>query len=454
MTVIDRGLTISPDSAYSSVEWRTRPCSTKRQRDLLGRRRHQLMRLRAAIVCFAAVGVIIGRFATPVSADSLVVRGEIIHTMAGAPLTNGAVLVEDGRIAKVGPATEIAAPPGARVLSAKVVTPGLIDAHTVIGFTGYLNQDQDQDQLDPSESIQPELRAIDGYNPQEHLVEYVRGYGITTIHTGHAPGALISGQTMIVKTTGNNVEAAVIRPVAMIAATLGEGARARGDKKSPGTRSKAVALLRSELIKAQNYRKKQASEDEKKRPEPDLRNEALAQVLAGQLPLLVTVHRSADIRTALRIAKEFDIQLVLDGCAEAYLLTEEIKAAGVPVIVHPTMWRSGRGETENICFETASILRRAGIPIAMQSGYEDYVPKTRVVLFEAAVAAANGLSFAEALESVTIGAARLLGIEARVGSLEAGKDADLALYDGDPFEYTTHCVGVVIDGQVVSETAR
>jgi len=132
---------------------------------------------------------------------------------------------------------------------------------------------------------------------------------------------------------------------------------------------------------------------------------------------------------------------------------DEIKAAGVPIIIHPTMYRAG-GETENLSMETAAMLHKAGIPVAMQSGYETYVPKTRVVLFEAAVAAANGLSLEEALATITIDAARILGVSNRVGSLEAGKDADLALFDGDPFEYTSHVIGVLINGQVVSEVKQ
>jgi imidazolonepropionase-like amidohydrolase len=158
--------------------------------------------------------------------------------------------------------------------------------------------------------------------------------------------------------------------------------------------------------------------------------------------------------SALRVAEEFKLKLVLDGAAEAYLLVGEIKAAGAAVILHPTMRRAGMGETENISFTTAAVLRKAGIPVALQSGYESYVPKTRVALFEAAIAAANGLGFEEALGTVTIDAAKILGIDARVGSLEVGKDGDAALYDGDPFEYATHCVGVVIGGKVVSEEPR
>jgi imidazolonepropionase-like amidohydrolase len=164
----------------------------------------------------------------------------------------------------------------------------------------------------------------------------------------------------------------------------------------------------------------------------------------------VTVHRANDILTALRVAEEFGLRLVLDGAAEAYLVKDRIKAAGVPVIVHPTMARDF-GERENLRRETLGVLRRAGIPVALQSGFESYVPKTRVVLFEAAAAVTYGLSFEDALAAVTIDAARILGIDARVGSLAPGKDGDLALYDGDPFAWTSHCLATVIEGEVVSE---
>jgi imidazolonepropionase-like amidohydrolase len=135
------------------------------------------------------------------------------------------------------------------------------------------------------------------------------------------------------------------------------------------------------------------------------------------------------------------------------MVINEIKSSGFPVIVHPTMFRAG-GETENLNMETASKLRAAGITVALQSGYENYVPKTRVVLFEAGVAAANGLSRRDALATVTIDAAKILGLDSRIGSLVKGKDADVAMYDGDPFEYTTHCTGTIINGQVVSEVIR
>jgi len=383
--------------------------------------------------------------------SQVAVRGEIVYTMAGPALKDGVVLVKDGKIEKVG--AGLAVPAGYRELRARVVTPGLIDAHSVVGLAGYLNQTQDQDQLEPSAPIQPELRAIDAYNPEERLVGWLRGFGVTTIHTGHGPGALVSGQTMIAKTRGKDVDAAVIVPVAMVAATLGPGARTREEGKSPGTRAKAIALLRAELIKAQEYATKKETAEKGKEPERSLHLEALGAVLRGEVPLLVTVNRANDIVTALRVAREFKLRLVLDGAAEAYLVKDQIKQAGVPVIVHPTMARDS-DETENMSKETAAILHRAGIRIALQSGFESYVPKTRVVLFEAAEAAAYGLGFEEALAAITIDAARILGIEKRVGSLEPGKDGDLALYDGDPFSWTTHCVGTIIQGDVVSEAAN
>jgi imidazolonepropionase-like amidohydrolase len=375
----------------------------------------------------------------------IAVRGETVWTMAGEPITNGVVLINGGKIEAVGAANQIKIPANYKTVSAKVVTPGLIDAHTVIGLNGYLNQPHEQMALDASAPIQPELRAIDAYNAQEKLVEWVRQFGVTTVHTGHQPSALVSGQTMIAKTFGDAVDDATISPVAMIAVTLGNSALG-SQGRSPGTRAKQAAMLRAELIKAGNYGTKPDSPRE-------LRSEMWKKVLSREIPLLVTAHKAQDIMTALRIAKEFNIKVILDGASEAHMVLDKIKASGFPVILHPTMYRAG-GETENLSMETASKLKAAGIPFALQSGYEGYVPKTRVVLFEAGVAAANGLSKRDALATITIDAARILGLDSRIGSLEKGKDADIAMYDGDPFEYTTHCTGTIINGQIVSEVVR
>ena len=392
------------------------------------------------------VSILTAVFAFALAANAqIAVKGETVWTMAGEPIKNGVVLVNNGKIEAVGAAAQVKIPANYRVITAKVVTPGLIDAHSVIGLNGYLNQPHDQMALDGSSPIQPELRAIDAYNAQERLIEWVRGFGVTTVHTGHQPSALVSGQTMIAKTVGKDVDEATLVPTAMIAVTLGGDALA-GQGKSPGTRAKQASMLRAELIKALENSKKSD-------PPKDLRSEIMVRVIKREIPLLITADKAQDIMTAIRIAKEFNLRVVLDSVSEAQLVMDDIKASGFPVIVHATMARAG-GDTEGISMEDAAKIKAAGIPVALQSGYEGYVPKTRVVLFEAGVAAANGLSPKDALAIITIDAAKILGLEKRIGSLEVGKDADIALYDGDPLEYTTHCIGTIVDGKIVSEIIR
>ena len=388
--------------------------------------------------------------ALPALSAQLAVKGDVVHTMAGEAIPDGVILIRDAKILEVGSADGVDIPDGWPILSAAVVTPGLIDAHTVVGLSGLLNQKHDQEQLELSAAIQPELRAFDAYNARDELVDWVRNFGVTTIHTGHAPGALISGQTMILKTDKENISDGILRPYAMLAGSMGRSGFSRNEKKSPGTRAKSMAMLRTQLIKTREYLKKREQAAEDKTPPRDLKLEALGEVLQGRVPLLLTAHRHQDIVSAIRLANEFGFRLILDGASEAHLVLEEIREAGVPVIVHPTMVRA-QGELENATLEMAAILEREGILFAMQSGYETYVPKTRVVLFEAAMALAYGLSFEAALRSITIDAAKLLKMDDRIGSIEVGKDADLALYDGDPFEYTTHCTAVIIDGTVVKE---
>lgn len=382
--------------------------------------------------------------------QSLAIRAESLHTAVGPVITDGIVLIQNGKITAVGLAAEVKVPSGIVVKRAKVALPGLVDGRSTVGLSGVLNQVHDQDQLESSAPIQPELRAMDAYNGRDPLVGYVRSLGVTTLHTGHGPGALISGQTFVIKTDATEVTHGVLKAQAMVAATLGDGARSHEPGKAPGTRAKQIAMLRGELVAAQEYARKQQEAEKGKEPGRDLRKEALVQVLRKELPLLVTAHRAQDILSLLRLAKEFNLDIVLDGGAEAYLVMDALKAAKVPVLLHPTMARS-YGEMENLSVETAAKLQTAGISFSFQSGFEGYVPKTRVVLWEGAMAAANGLSFEDTLRALTLTPAKLLGIADRVGSLEKGKDGDVALFDGDPFEFTSHCMGTVINGVLVSE---
>lgn len=405
-------------------------------------------------------------------AQQVAVKAKKLYTMTSAPsatarfgdaspnlIENGVVLIDAGKVTAVGPAASVTIPEGWTVVEAAVATPGLVDARSTLGLSGIFNSPADSDQLERSSPIQPELRAVDAYNAMEELIPYIRSYGVTTVHTGHAPGELISGQTIVAKLRGATADEAVIKSPAMVAATLGPSSQ-KGDK-SPGTRAKQVAMLREELIRAREYAARRArmdageaaengepkaGENKKDGGDRNLRLEALAEVLDGSVPLTVTANRAQDIASALRLAEEFKFRLVLDMASEAQVLRKEIAAAKVPVILHATMFRA-TGETENLSMRTAAVLAEEGIPFAIQSGYESYVPKARVALFEAGAAAGRGLAFERALASVSANAAKIIGVDARVGSLAVGMDGDVALYDGDPFEYTSRCVGVVIDGQ-------
>jgi imidazolonepropionase-like amidohydrolase len=381
----------------------------------------------------------------------IAIKADIIYPVSAAPIKQGVILIENGKIKAVGKAAEISIPANYKIYESKTVTPGLIDARTLIGMSGVLNMPVDQDQLEKSNPIQPELRAIDAYNPEEALVKVAREYGITTIHTGHGIGALVSGQTMIAKTKKGTTDEVVVKPFSMLAMTIGHTVSEKFT--SPGTKAKQISMIRTELMKAQVYMKKMLDKDSTKHPTFDLKMDALSKLLKGEVKALITANKAVDIMNSIRLSKEFGFKLVLDGAAEAYRLIDEFKKVNAEVILHATMARN-EDEMLNMTRESASILTKAGISVSIESGYEGYVPKTRIVLFEAALAAAYGLTFDEALKTITINPAKLLGVDARIGSLEVGKDADMVLFNGDPFEYTTNVSTVFIDGVVVYDKIK
>ena len=404
------------------------------------------MEKRITLFVFIVFALLVG-FSTATQAQ-IAVQADTLYTMEDDKIVNGVILINNDKIEAVGPASQIEIPSDYETHQASVVTPGLVDAHSVVGLAGIYNRDDDQNQLETSDPIQPELRALDAYNAREKLVKFVLDKGVTTTHPGHGPGALASGQTMIAKTPYNTVEDALVDSATTVAFTLGSSVGRNFD--SPGTSAKSVSMLRQKFIDAQEYLEKRQADDPDKRPSKDLKMEAMAEVLNGELTALITAQRSNDIMSALRLQEEFGFDMILDGAAEAYLLIDEIKKAGVPVIIHPTMVRTW-GDTQNASFTTASKLAEAGIPFAFQSGFESYVPKTRIILYEAAIATGYGLDREKALYALTKAPAEILGVSNRVGSLAKGKDADLVLFDGDPLEYTTHISSVIVDGKVVKK---
>lgn len=389
------------------------------------------------------------------SATDLVIVAEQVFTVSGPVIEDGVVYIEDGRITKIGREDDLPIPEGTPHLQTQVLTPGLVDGLSVAGLTGVMNQGNDQDHRERSSPLNPQLRALDGYNPWEDLVGWLREHGITTVVAGPSPGNLISGRTLIASTESAPLDEVVRVPEGAMVFTLGEMPKSLfAGRGGPESRMGTAAEVRQALAGAKEYAERRAL-PVADRPPIDLGQEALVSVLNRQTRAVIVAHRSDDILTALRIAKEFNLDLILAGGTEAYLVRDAIRAADVPVLVGPVMVRSwGVSETSNASFENAQLLHEVGIPIGFTSGFESYVPKVRVVLWEAAISAANGLGGHDALHGLTLGAAQIWGLEDSIGSIEVGKRADLALFDGDPFEYTSHVCGVIIGGNVVSETCR
>jgi imidazolonepropionase-like amidohydrolase len=391
------------------------------------------------------------------AADKVAVFAGRLHTVGGGSINNGVVVIEGGKITAVGKAGEVRIPDDARRLFAAQVTPGLIDSQEVIGVTGKLNVPADQDQDEASDPNQADLRVLDGFHPGEPLLQFVREQGVTVVHATPGRVNVLAGQTGVFRTAGNTAAQMTLKFPAAFLVNLGETPKAAYQGKAPTTRMATANIVRTAFSKAKEYARKKAAagDDVAKLPTVDLKAEGLEPALAGKIPVYFSAHRADDILTGLRLADEFHVKPVVSLATEGYLVAEPIAAAKVPVVVHPTMQRIGSSmETFNSFLGNAAALADRQVPVTICTSFEGYVPKTRVLRFEAGVAAVNGLGFDRALRAVTLDAAKLLGIDDRFGSIEVGKAADLVLYDGDPFENATHVTHTVIDGRVVYDRAE
>jgi imidazolonepropionase-like amidohydrolase len=377
-----------------------------------------------------------------------------LHTGgAGGPIANAVVVIEDGRIKAVGSAREAIVPPGVPQLHAREVTPGLIDCMGVGGLSGAWNIPADQDQDEPSNPDQADLRVLDGFNPNEPLLEFLRANGITVTHTTPGRVNVIAGTTGVFRCGGTTAETSALNKSFAVLVNLGEAPKTAFKEKGPATRMATAGIVRRAFAEAQGYAAKRKADPEKTPRNP--KAEALLPALEGKLPVIFSAHRADDIRTALRIADEFQLKPVIGLGTEAYLLADELAKRKVPVIVHPAMQRPGGSmETINTLLANAAVLKAKGVPVVLGSSFEGYVPKIRNLRAEAAMAAANGLGPDGALRAITLDAAKFLGIDKEHGSIEPGKVADLVLYDGDPFEHATHVTHTIQGGKVVYDRSE
>jgi imidazolonepropionase-like amidohydrolase len=418
-----------------------------------------------ALRCFALL--ICAASSQALLAQNFAVIADHLYTMAdGAQGGPGLVLIRDRKIEAVRTGPHQQPPDGYTVLKAAFVTPGLIDTDTTAGISGAYNIRADQDQDEVTDPNTADVRSLDSFNPNERLLQVLNQYGVTTVQTAPGPRNPIAGRAGIFKTaaTGSGsatVEQLALRQESAMVFNLGDNPKDTYGKKekAPVTRMKTAEIIRHALSDTEAYEEKwdkwkKEGSDISKQPSRDMKLEALLPVVDGKLPAIFNAYRADDIDTAIRIGNEFHLRYMLASVTEGYLITDAIRRAGVPCLLGPVMQRFESLETANATFENPAILKRAGIPIALMTGLEDYVPKNRILLFEAGIAAANGLGMEQAVRTVTADAAKVLSIDDRVGSLAPGKDADVALFDGDPFEYTSHVLTVLVGGQVSYQRSK
>ena len=379
------------------------------------------------------------------------IKNGTIYTMAGEIIEKGSILIKERKIVEVG--KDIIAPLDAEVIDAegKVVLPGFIDAHCHLGMweegIGFEGSDGNE-MVDP---VTPHLRAIDAINPMDISFEEAYQGGVTTAVTGPGSANVVGGTFVAIKTVGNRIDDMIIKdPIAMKVA-FGENPKRVYDsqKKSPMTRMATAAILRETLFKAKSYMdKKDRAEDSSKLPEFDIKMEAMIPVLKKEIPLKAHAHRADDIFTAIRIAKEFDVDITLDHCTEGHLIVDELVKEGKSAIVGPSLGNRSKFELKNMTFETPKVLVEAGIKVAITT--DSPVTPLQYLPLCAGLAHKAGLEEMEALKCITINAAEIVGLSDRIGSIEVGKDADIAIFDGNPIKDVNHRTYMtIIDGKIV-----
>lgn len=385
----------------------------------------------------------------------IALTGGRVVTMAGKTYENGTVLVDGGKILEVGDNVQI--PQGSEIIdvAGKVVMPGLVEAHCHIGVLEEIYRWEGDDGNEYSDPVTPHLRAIDAINPDDLAFRDALEGGVTTVMTGPGSANVIGGQSLVMKTYGRVVDDMVIKMPAGLKIALGENPkRAYGSaKKAPVTRMATAGLLREHLVKAGNYLRKLqlAEKDPDKAPDRDLRLEPLVKVLKREMPLRAHAHRADDIMTAIRVAEEFGVDIIIEHCTEGHKIAGELAKRKIRVISGPTMTNRAKVELKEKSFLTPGILHKAGVKLAIMTDHP--VTPIQYLSLCAAFAVKEGLDEEEGLKAITINPAEFLGLQDRVGSLEPGKDADIIVLNGHLFDFQTRVEQVFIDGNLVYKRA-
>lgn len=381
----------------------------------------------------------------------MIIKNAIIHDAIHEDPYTGDIIIKDGKLESVGASGDAHQDAGEVIdASGLHAYPGFVDAHSHIGLDGTGGPTgATLDINEMTDICSPHLRGMDSYYPMDAAIPEALKGGVTTVAAGPGSANVLGGTFTAVKMYGKTFEEAVVKPEVAMKCAFGENPKRVYRDRSDSARMTTAAILRKTLFEARDYmmRKEAAGDDISKAPKFDLKMEALIPVLRREMPLKAHAHRADDIMTAIRIAKEFDLRITIEHCTDGHLIADELAEAGVAAAVGPTLSNISKLELINKSWATPGILAEAGVPVSIITD-APVIPQEYLPLC-AGLAVKAGMDPFKALQAITINAARHIGIEDRVGSLEAGKDADVVLADGDPMVSNTEIKYVIVDGKVM-----
>lgn len=388
----------------------------------------------------------------------LYIKNAKIITMTDHDYESGFICCLDGKIKAVGNMENMPAPGETdTVIDVKgmVVMPGLVDSHSHLGLMEDSVGFEGDDVNEMNDPVTPHLRAIDGVYHADRAFEEARSYGVTSVVTGPGSANVIGGQFAALKTYGRTVDEMVIKAPCAMKIAFGENPKTVYNEKHqlPSTRMTTAAILREQLFKAKEYMEAwneyESDKEENDKPEFDMKLNALIPVIKGELVVKAHAHRADDILTAVRIAREFNLDITLDHCTEGWIIADILKEYGYDVILGPILTDRSKIELKNQTLKAPGILANAGVNVAIMSDHP-CVPSQHLMLC-AALAVREGMSEKDALKSITINAAKAVRLGHRIGSLEVGKDADMVVYTRHPFDYMSKVRMTFINGRLVYE---
>ncbi len=375
----------------------------------------------------------------------LLLENATIRTMGPEGVINGSILLGQGKILELAPRINLPQSADCEVIDMKhqLVMPGLVEAHCHMGITEEKKGKEGDDCNEAVHPLTPFLRAIDAINTMDAAFDDAVRVGITTAMIGPGSSNVVGGQFAVVKTKGRRIDDLIMKSPSAMKVAFGENPKMNyaGQGISPTTRMAIAGMLRQELTRAAQY------VEQRGKVPYDFHYESWVPVIRREIPLKAHVHRVDDIFTAIRIANEFHLRMTLDHCSEGHLIAEEIAREGFPAIVGPDLASRNKIEVQNMAFKTAGVLARHGVKVAVTTDHPVSLIQTLPLC--AGLCVKNGLDMEQAYRAITIDAADICGVSDRVGSLEVGKDADIAVYDGNPMEIFTHTLMTIIDGKIV-----